>query len=54
MPPRYEKVEDSMEAALGAGILSAILEDGFPWVLKVEADGGQVGGRGRDVCHDEG
>lgn len=43
---KYKRVEDSREAALGAGILWAILDPAYshnPFVEKVEADPDQVG-----------
>lgn len=44
--PNYERVDDSMEAALGAGILTALLEQagaGSTFFRGIECDPNQVG-----------
>lgn len=48
----YRKVEDSIEAAIGAGILSAILEQSYSSrILKVECDPSQVGAEAEIFVH---
>jgi predicted RNA methylase len=48
----WVRVEDSQEAALGAGILAATLEIGrSPWVVSVEADPDQVGAEAEVFVH---
>ena len=50
--PRYERVDDSIEAGIGCGILQAILEmSGSLRIVKIEADPTQTGADAEMFVH---